>query len=80
MDADGNPQHAADMRGQINMALDNLEAVLTVAPSDARAGAILGQCRRADFEQLCRRSAFAVTGITRLPPPAALSLIEAAPA
>lgn len=35
---------------------------------------------RADFEQLCRRSGFAVTGITRLPPPAALSLIEAAPA
>lgn len=156
MDADGNPQHAGDMRGQINMALDNLEAVLTGAemtlanivrlniytidvdqalmhfevmgtrlssagvtpamtllgvtrlafprphdrnrgdrgrliqiiswdwrvqwpPSDARAGAILGQCRRADFEQLCRRSAFAGTGITRLPP-AALSLIEAAPA
>ncbi len=51
-----------------------------MAPSDARAGAILGQCRRADFEQLCRRSAFAVTGITRLPPPAAWSLIEAAPA
>ena len=31
MDADGNPQHAGDMRGQINMALDNLEAVLTGA-------------------------------------------------
>lgn len=35
---------------------------------------------RADFEDLCRRSGFAVTGITPLPPPAAFSLIEAAPA
>ncbi len=31
MDADGNPQHAGDMRSQIGMALDNLEAVLTEA-------------------------------------------------
>ena len=28
VDADGNPQHASDMRGQITLALDNLEAVL----------------------------------------------------
>lgn len=31
MDADGRPQHADDMRSQINMALDNLESVLTEA-------------------------------------------------
>jgi enamine deaminase RidA (YjgF/YER057c/UK114 family) len=31
MDANGKPQHAGDMRGQIGMALDNLEAVLTGA-------------------------------------------------
>lgn len=31
MDADGHPQHAGDMRSQISMALDNLEAVLTEA-------------------------------------------------
>lgn len=31
MDADGNPQHAGDMRSQIGMALDNLEAVLAEA-------------------------------------------------
>ncbi len=31
MDADGNPQHAGDMRSQISMALDNLEAVLAGA-------------------------------------------------
>jgi enamine deaminase RidA (YjgF/YER057c/UK114 family) len=31
VDADGNPQHAGDMRGQIGMALDNLEAVLAEA-------------------------------------------------
>lgn len=28
VDADGNPQHPNDMRAQINLALDNLEAVL----------------------------------------------------
>ena len=28
VDADGNPQHAGDMRSQIGLALDNLEAVL----------------------------------------------------
>lgn len=31
VDAEGNPQHHADMRGQITLALDNLEAVLTAA-------------------------------------------------
>lgn len=30
-DADGTPQHAGDMRSQISLALDNLEAVLTEA-------------------------------------------------
>jgi enamine deaminase RidA (YjgF/YER057c/UK114 family) len=31
IDAAGHPQHAGDMRSQISMALDNLEAVLTKA-------------------------------------------------
>lgn len=31
VDAEGNPQHAGDMRGQISLALDNLEAVLAGA-------------------------------------------------
>lgn len=31
VDADGNPQHAGDMRGQIALALDNLETVLGAA-------------------------------------------------
>ncbi|MBL4544293.1 MAG: RidA family protein [Rhodobacteraceae bacterium] len=31
VDAEGNPQHVDDMRGQIGLALDNLEAVLTKA-------------------------------------------------
>lgn len=31
VDADGNPQHAGDMRSQIMLALDNLEAVLGAA-------------------------------------------------
>ncbi|MGJ3262956.1 MAG: RidA family protein [Salinarimonas sp.] len=31
VDADGNPQHPGDMRGQIALALDNLDAVLRAA-------------------------------------------------
>jgi enamine deaminase RidA (YjgF/YER057c/UK114 family) len=31
VDAEGNPQHPGDMRGQIGLALDNLETVLTKA-------------------------------------------------
>lgn len=31
VDSDGNPQHPGDMRGQIKLALDNLEAVLAAA-------------------------------------------------
>jgi len=31
VDAEGTPQHAGDMRGQVTLALDNLEAVLSAA-------------------------------------------------
>jgi enamine deaminase RidA (YjgF/YER057c/UK114 family) len=34
VDADGNPQHPGDMRGQIGLALDNLAAVLEGAGMD----------------------------------------------
>jgi len=34
VDADGNPQHPDDMRNQITLALDNLEAVLSAADMD----------------------------------------------
>lgn len=34
VDGDGNPQHIGDMRGQIGLALDNLEAVLAGADMD----------------------------------------------
>lgn len=40
VDADGEPQHAEDMRAQISLALDNLEAVL------ARAGMSLANVSR----------------------------------
>jgi enamine deaminase RidA (YjgF/YER057c/UK114 family) len=36
VDAMGNPQHAGDMRGQIELALDNLEAVLAKAGMSLR--------------------------------------------
>ena len=34
VDGEGRPQHIGDMRGQINLALDNLEAVLAGAGMD----------------------------------------------
>ena len=34
VDADGNPQHQGDMRSQMMLALDNLEAVLSAADMD----------------------------------------------
>lgn len=34
VDGEGNPQHPGDMRGQIGLALDNLEAVLATADMD----------------------------------------------
>lgn len=34
VDADGNPQHPGDMRSQMKLALDNLEAVLGAADMD----------------------------------------------
>lgn len=34
VDGEGNPQHLGDMRGQIGLALDNLEAVLAGADMD----------------------------------------------
>lgn len=34
VDGEGNPQHPEDMRAQINLALDNLEAVLAEAGMD----------------------------------------------
>lgn len=36
VDANGNPQHPGDMRGQIALALDNLQAVLSGAGMDLR--------------------------------------------
>lgn len=36
VDAEGNPQHPGDMRNQINLALDNLEAVLAKADMGLR--------------------------------------------
>lgn len=36
VDSSGNPQHPDDMRGQIGLALDNIEAVLVGADMDLR--------------------------------------------
>jgi enamine deaminase RidA (YjgF/YER057c/UK114 family) len=36
VDANGNPQHAGDMRGQMDLALNNLEAILSDADMSLR--------------------------------------------
>jgi enamine deaminase RidA (YjgF/YER057c/UK114 family) len=90
VDADGNPQHPGDMAAQLEMALDNLEAIL------AGAGMTLANVVRlnaytTDFDELLKNWAtltrrfgsseptFATTllGVSRLPAPGLLVLLEA---
>jgi enamine deaminase RidA (YjgF/YER057c/UK114 family) len=90
VDADGNPQHPGDMAAQLELALDNLEAVLGAA------GMTLANIARlnvytTDFDELLKRWSrltdrfgnseprFATTllGVERLPAPQLLVLLEA---
>src|SRR3954470_21087888 len=88
VDADGNPQHPGDMAGQLELALDNLEAVL------GEAGMTLANVVRLNvyatdldeylkhFGRLNERfgdSRYATTllGVTRLPAPQLLVMLEA---
>jgi enamine deaminase RidA (YjgF/YER057c/UK114 family) len=88
VDADGNPQHPGDMAAQLELALDNLEAVL------GEAGMTLANVVRLNtyttdvgeylqhFTRLTDRfggSRFATTllGVTQLPAPQLLILLEA---
>jgi enamine deaminase RidA (YjgF/YER057c/UK114 family) len=88
VDADGNPQHPGDMAAQLEMALDNLEAVL------AGAGMTLADVVRlnvyaTDLDEYLKhfgrlaerfgdsRYATSLLGVTRLPAPGLVVMLEA---
>jgi enamine deaminase RidA (YjgF/YER057c/UK114 family) len=88
VDADGNPQHPGDMAAQLELALDNLEAVLGAADMTlvnvVRLNTYttdVGEYLK-HFSRLTERfgtSRFATTllGVTQLPAPQLLILLEA---
>jgi enamine deaminase RidA (YjgF/YER057c/UK114 family) len=88
VDADGNPQHPGDMAAQLELALDNLEAVLAAADMTLANVARLnvyttdvGEYLK-HFASLTNRfgkSRFATTllGVAQLPAPQLLVLLEA---
>lgn len=90
VDAEGNPQHPGDMRGQIGLALDNLEAVLAKADMDLRNVVRLGvyttdvDAALKNFDLLGQRFGkiqcappMTLLGVTRLAIPGLLFEIEA---
>ena len=90
VDADGNPQHPGDMAAQLELSLDNLEAVLAAADMTLANIARL-TVYTTDFDELLKHWArlrdrfgnsdggFASTllGVTRLPAPGLLVMLEA---
>ena len=90
VDAEGNPQHPGDMRSQISLALDNLEAVLAKADMRLRNVVRLGVYATdvdealKNFDLLCMRFGpiqcappMTLLGVTRLAIPSLLFEIEA---
>jgi enamine deaminase RidA (YjgF/YER057c/UK114 family) len=90
VDADGNPQHPGDMAAQLELALDNLEAVL--AGADMSLGNVVRlNAYTTDVDELFKqwpnlvarfgdaddRFATSVLGVTRLGAPQLLVLLEA---
>ena len=87
VDADGNPQHPGDMAAQLELALDNLEAVLADADMTL-ANVVRLNAYTTDVDDLFKNwttvtdrvdSGFAtsVLGVTRLGAPPLLVLLEA---
>jgi enamine deaminase RidA (YjgF/YER057c/UK114 family) len=90
VDADGNPQHPGDMAAQLELALDNLEAVLAAADMTL-ANVVRLNVHTTDVDELFKHWArlpdrFAnsdggwvtsVLGVTRLAAPQLLVLLEA---
>ena len=90
VDADGNPQHPGDMAAQLELALDNLEAVLDAA--DMTLGDVVRlNVYTTDVDELFKHWAMlpgrfagsdggfatSVLGVTRLAAPQLLVLLEA---
>jgi enamine deaminase RidA (YjgF/YER057c/UK114 family) len=90
VDADGNPKHEGDMAAQLEMSVDNLEAILTAADMTL-ANVVRLNAYTTDFDELLKNWAtltgrfensdggFATTllGVTRLPAPGLLVMLEA---
>jgi len=90
VDGDGNPQHPGDMAAQLELAVDNLEAVLTAAGMTL-ANVVRLNAYTTDVDELFRHwttltdrfagsdggFATSVLGVTRLGAPPLLVLLEA---
>lgn len=89
-DADGNPQHAGDMRGQLSLALDNLAAVLegasmglaniirlTIYATDVDAAMKHFDLLGARFGPVGATPPMTLLGVTRLALPSLMIEIEA---
>ena len=90
VDGEGNPQHAGDMRGQIALALDNLEAVLkqagmglddvirlTIYATDVDEALKNFDLLGARFGPVNNAPPMSLVGVTRLALPALMFEIEA---
>jgi enamine deaminase RidA (YjgF/YER057c/UK114 family) len=90
VDADGNPQHPDDMAAQLALSLDNLEAILSAADMTL-ADVVRLNVYTTDFDELLKHwstlvdrfgnsdGGFATTllGVSRLPAPQLLVMVEA---
>ena len=88
VDADGNPQHPGDMAAQLELALDNLEAVLAAADMTL-ANVVRLNMYTTDVGELFKhntvltdrfgdsRYATTVVGVAQLPAPQLLVMLEA---
>jgi enamine deaminase RidA (YjgF/YER057c/UK114 family) len=90
VDATGNPQHEGDMAAQLELSVDNLEAILAAADMSL-ANVVRLNAYTTDFDELLKSWAtltnrfgdsdggFATTllGVSRLPAPGLLVMLEA---
>ena len=90
VDADGKPQHPGDMAAQLEMSVDNLEAILAAADMSV-ANVIRLNVYTTDFDELLKhwatltdrfggsepRFASSLLGVTRLAAPQLLVMLEA---
>jgi enamine deaminase RidA (YjgF/YER057c/UK114 family) len=88
MDADGTPQHTGDMAAQLELSLDNLEAVLAEAGMTladvvrlnfyaTSVGELLANFQRVNDRFGTSRYATTVLGVAELPAPGFVVMVEA---